>query len=153
MAEPVPKVTDVTDLTTDAPVKLTESPESKLYADSSVPIGEKKVDAAPPAVPDGSTFTFKPQNGDAVESADTDLVRGDRSGLAQLAELGFPARPLAEIDSHPDPGLWELALMLPFGAMDRYHLLCSDGPASRVVLMAELMDGLEIEVKARMAEG
>jgi Lon protease-like protein len=95
----------------------------------------------------------KPQNGAAVESAYTDLVRRARSVLAQLAELGFPARPLAEIDSHPDPGLWELALMLPFGAMDRYHLLCSDGPASRVVLMAELMDGLEIEVKARMAEG
>lgn len=71
MADPVPKATDVTDLKTDAPIIPAESPASRLHADSTVPIGGNKLDAAPPAVPDGSTFTFKPQNGEVIRGVVT----------------------------------------------------------------------------------
>jgi Lon protease-like protein len=80
-------------------------------------------------------------------------VRQVRRLLALLSELGQPAQPLAEVSDDPDVGLWQLALLAPLGALDRYRLLATDGAEARLALLVDLLDDLEAEIEARLAAG
>jgi Lon protease-like protein len=87
----------------------------------------------------------------ALTAGYDDRVRQVRRLLALLTELGQPAEPLAEVSDDPSDGLWQLALLSPLGALDRYRLLTADGPDARLGLLGGLIDDLELEVEARLS--
>ena len=76
-----------------------------------------------------------------------------RRVMAMAAELGQPGRPWSDLDGDPTVGMWEMSMAGQFGPLDLYRLLGCDGPDRRLELLGELIDDLEMVVRARIAEG
>lgn len=77
------------------------------------------------------------------------LVAVFRRVLALASELGAPVPPATvELASEPAVALLQMTAAAPLGPADRYDLLAAPGPADRLALLAEVLDG-----QAEMLEG
>jgi Lon protease-like protein len=76
-----------------------------------------------------------------------------RRVMALAAELGHPAQPLAEVSDQLVEGSYQLSMLSPLGPLDRQHLLTAPGPVERLQLLGELLDDVEVELRARLAGG
>mgnify|MGYP001037226281 FL=1 len=90
--------------------------------------------------------------------ADAELMLDERVGqfrrtMALAAELGHPAQPLAEVIDRPEEGSYQLSMLSPLGPLDRQNLLACPGPIERLALLGDLLDGIEMELRARLAGG
>lgn len=79
-----------------------------------------------------------------------------RRTLALAAEVGDTVEPLderviAEAVQH-DAGMAShlLAAAAPLGPVDQYRLLCCEGPADRLALLVELLDGIDEVLRFRL---
>lgn len=94
-----------------------------------------------------------------VPSADPDLaeeyavrVAQLRTVLAVAVELGMEASPMVELADDPVLGSHQIAILAPFGPLDRQRLLTAPGPDARLALLGELLEDQELMLRARIAD-
>ena len=76
-----------------------------------------------------------------------------RRVLALAVELGMEGSPLVELAHDPSLGSHQIAILAPFGPLDRQRLLTAPGPDERLALEAELLEEQELLLRARIADG
>ena len=76
-----------------------------------------------------------------------------RRVLALAVELGMEGSPLVELADDPSLGSHQIAILAPFGPLDRQRLLTAPGPDERLALEAELLEEQELLLRARIADG
>jgi Lon protease-like protein len=100
-----------------------------------------------------------PDEPDPVERAEVEAVAvGFRRVLGLATELGLPVAPATiELDDEPDRAVTLMAAAAPLGPADRHDLLVAPGPAERLALLGELLDGqaelLEGQLRMAAADG
>ena len=57
---------------------------------------------------------------------------------------GRSVEELPELNESPDIGSYQLSALLPLASQDGYRLLSAAGPAERLVLLHEYLDGIEL---------
>jgi len=76
-----------------------------------------------------------------------------RRVLALAVELGMEGSPMVELADDPSLGSHQIAILAPFGPLDRQRLLTAPGPDERLALEAELLEEQELLLRARIADG
>jgi len=81
-----------------------------------------------------------------------DITRRLADVLALAVELGDVAAEQVELPPLDDDALvasYQLAALAPVGPADRYRLLCAPSPASRLALLADVLDDVEAMLRFR----
>lgn len=76
-----------------------------------------------------------------------------RRVLALAVELGAEADPMVELSDDPAIGSFQIAVLGPFGALDRQRVLTAPGPVERLDLLAEMLEDQALMIEARFAGG
>ncbi len=99
-----------------------------------------------------------PDDDEVVNDADIEAAaRRAARVLAMAAEAGYRVPDLDVLGTVADLGATEatfrLASAIPVGAFDRQALLCAPGPAGRLGLLADVLDGVEAVIMAAIDDG
>jgi Lon protease-like protein len=76
-----------------------------------------------------------------------------RRVLAMAVELGVDTDPLVEMTDDPALGSYQLAVLAPFGALDRQLLLTTAGPEERLARCAGLLADQAVLLEAQLRDG
>ncbi|MEN9646323.1 MAG: hypothetical protein RL238_2992 [Actinomycetota bacterium] len=75
-----------------------------------------------------------------------------RRAAALASELGDPVSdPNHDVSDDPLIASYHLAALAPLSTVDRYDLLCADGPAARLRLLSERLDDVETLLQMRLS--
>jgi Lon protease-like protein len=87
---------------------------------------------------------------EALRTRYQDQVAVLRRLLAMVVELGAEGSPMVELSEDPGLGSFQIAVLAPFGALDRHRVLTAPGPAERIDLLAELLEDQLLMIQARL---
>lgn len=89
----------------------------------------------------------------ALAAAYRDRVAALRRVLAMAVELGAEADPMVELSDDPAEGSFQIAVLAPFGSLDRQRLLTAPGAARRLELEQEMLEDQALMLQARLQDG
>jgi len=90
---------------------------------------------------------------DDVVAAYAQQVAALRRVLAMAVELGMEGSPMVELSDDPGLGTFQIAVLGPFGSLDRQRVLAAPGPAERLVLLEDMLADQDLMLSARLADG
>jgi Lon protease-like protein len=88
--------------------------------------------------------------GDDIEERFRLQVAALRKVIALAVELGADASPMVELSDDPVLGSYQIAVLAPFGSLDRHRVLVAPDPSTRLDLIAEMLADQELLLRARM---
>lgn len=104
-------------------------------------------------VEDWPDEAVEPAHTHELHAAYEERVAQYRRTIALATELGHPGQPLVELSDEALVGSYQLSTLSPLGPLDRQKLLLCDGPAARLELLGQLLDGMEADLRIRLGGG